>query len=240
MPADNSCSATIRPSGVSMMVTAFGSTWVRVGPASASPDCSATIPACADRSGSDGHSQDLQLVGVETLSWPGTPPAPRRLVAFSCSASTSKRDRSQRRRFVGPAQALDLGADHSVRRALGGRRPGPGDADQLFGSLDDHPPLGEPGQQCAGERPPVVRGTDVDHQGNVAPRQHRQPLDDIVVDRAGLIDDAGGAQVRGHRVSQRRIPRLDARPNGAQPQFRGEGFDSGEYLQYPQAIDGGG
>ena len=70
--------------------------------------------------------------------------------------------------------------------------------------------------------------------------KHRQPFDDIVVDRAGLIDDARGAQVRGDWVSQRRIPRLDAGPNGAQPQFRGEGFDSSEYLQYPQAIDSGG
>jgi hypothetical protein len=41
-------------------------------------------------------------------------------------------------------------------------------------------------------------------------------------------------------VGQRRIARLDAGSDGPQPQFRGECFDSGEYLQYPQAVDGGG
>src|SRR6202012_5409633 len=52
LPPAGSCSATMRPPSGSMMVTALCSTWVRDGPANATPDCTATIPAWADLSAS--------------------------------------------------------------------------------------------------------------------------------------------------------------------------------------------
>ena len=112
-------------------------------------------------------------------------------------------------------------------------------ADDVPGTFDHHPPLGEAREENADK--PSSDGVETYICSDTSlPREHGHPFHDGRVDFALFGDSTGGTELGSNRLGQRQFLRLDTGQYRPQTESGASVSMPGKDLQNPQAVERGG